>query len=339
MNTAPQELALSKYRQRLGQLAGMKGRRNASLLGLATLGVMGGLPDGQIEAEVIGASGHPPLTTAEVRHAIRTARRDTAPLCDRPDTSRRWTPPPPKPPPLGSGAASFVRRMIDKGAGASFETLAASSPVSIPAEPSGQTCLFLKTLYRAAEHLFCGERFRTGTPGADIQACGEWVRLIGGGKLDAPALICGNPLTGRPGLTKEGKPSYRCAACVATYRFALMEFDALGLADQCAFWAGVISSGVLPVRSLTFSGGKSIHGLVEVGAKDADAWGLALDKLLCATANPAAPREHQADRACRNADRLSRLPGAATWDRERNRVRSQPLLWLSPAQSNGDGQS
>lgn len=329
MNTAPQEHALSKYRQRLGQLAGMKGRRNASLLGLATLAVMAGRGDDQIESEVIAAGGHPALNTAEVRHALATARRDTAPLGDRPDTSRRWTPPKPKPRALGTGAASFVRRMIGIGAGATFETLAASSPVPIPAEPSGQTCLFLKNLYRADEHLFCGERFSTGTPGADIDACGEWVRLIGGGKLDAPAALVSNPLTGRPGLTKEGRASFRCAACVASYRFALIEFDALPLADQCAFWQGVISSGVLPVRSLTFSGGKSIHGLVEVGAENADAWGLALDTLLSAVASPAAPKEHHADRACRNPDRLSRLPGAATWDREKNRVRSQPLLWLS----------
>jgi hypothetical protein len=329
MNTAPQEHALTRFRQRLGQLAGMKGRRNASLLGLATLGVMAGLPDGQIEAEVIGASGVPPLTTAEVRHAIRTARRDTVALTDRPDTARRWTPPPPKPPPLGSGAASFTRRAIDKGAGASFEKLAASSPVPIPPDPRAQTVLFLRSLYSPREHLFCGERFQTGTPGADIDTCGEWVRLIGGGKLDASPLVCGNPLTGQPGPTKEGKPSYRCAACVAAYRFALVEFDDLPLAGQCAFWQGVILSGVLPVRSLTFSGSKSIHGLVEVGAENAAAWGLALDKLLCATANPAAPKEHQADRACRNPDRLTRLPGASTFDREKNRVRSQPLLWLS----------
>jgi hypothetical protein len=219
--------------------------------------------------------------------------------------------------------------MIDKGAGATFESLAASSPLPIPNDPKRQTCLFLQNLYRAEEHLFCGTLYSTGTPGADIDTCAEWARLIGGDKLDAPALICSNPLTGREGKTKDDKPSYRCGACVAAGRHTLVEFDALPLSEQLAFWAGVIISGVLPVRSLVFSGGKSIHGLVEIGAENSDAWAAALDTLLCACSNPAAPKEHQADRACRNPDRLTRLPGASTWDKKLQRIRSQPLIWLS----------
>lgn len=42
------------------------------------------------------------------------------------------------------------------------------------------------------------------------------------------------------------KPSHRCAACVASCRYALVEFDALPLPDQCRFWAGVIRSHVCP---------------------------------------------------------------------------------------------
>ena len=327
--TSQHNKVLTAYRHRLAGLAGIKGQRNASLLGIANLGILAGLPDCQLEQEVREASGAPPLTVAEIRHAIRTARRDTQPLSDRTLTAPRWMSPKPKPPPLGSGAASFVRRMIGKGAGATFEKLAASSPVKIPTAMRDQTVLFLRTLYSPTEILFCGERFKCGTPGADIDTCGEWARLIGGDKLDAPALVCANPLTGRQGETKEGKESFRCAACVAAYRFALVEFDDLPLSDQCAFWAGVITTRTLPLRSLTYSGGKSLHGLVEIGATDKANWDRLMEILLYATANHAAPKEHQADRACRNPDRLTRLPGASTWDKTKNRDRSQPLLWLS----------
>lgn len=324
----PTGRALSRYREGLAKLAGIKGRRNASLLGLSNLGVLAGLGDERIESDVIGASGVPPLTIAEVRHAIRTARRDTQPLTDRPAAAKRCTPPKPNPPPLGSGAASFVRRMIDKGDGATFESLTNCSPVPIPSEPGKQAAVFLQDMYRPDEYLFCGERYSTGHPGADIDTCAEWVRLVGGGKLDAPELIACNPLTGGEGVTKEGKPSFRCAACVSAFRYVLVEFDALPLSSQCAFWAGVILSGTLPLRSLTFSGGKSIHGLVEIGTKDHAAWEQAITILFYAVANPAAPQDQQADRACRNPDRLTRLAGATHWDKGQAKVRHQPLIWL-----------
>jgi hypothetical protein len=71
--------------------------------------------------------------------------------------------------------------------------------------------------------------------------------------------------------------------------------------------------------------GKSIHGLVEIGAPDAAAWRLAKDKLLYAVANPYAPASHRADRACRNPDRLTRLAGATRPDKGT----AQSLLWLA----------
>jgi hypothetical protein len=324
MNNTPPDRALNKYRDRLAGLSGMHGQRNASLLGLATLGVMAGLGDGQIESEVIAGSGHPPLTAGEVRHAIRTARRDTLPLADRPNTARRWTPTPPKPPPLGAGAASFVARMNEKGRGATFDTLRALSLVPIPDTPAEQARAFLWALYDFDDLLFCGGKYDSGRVGRTIHTAWDWRGSLAGGAAMPPLMIA-NPLTGRPGLTKEGKPSYRCAACVAAYRFALVEFDALPLEGQCAFWQGVILSEVLPLCSLTFSGSKSIHGLVEIGASDVTAWDTAIGKLLFAAAHPEAPAALQADRACRNPDRLTRLPGACRPDTE---GAIQSLLWL-----------
>ena len=77
--------------------------------------------------------------------------------------------------------------------------------------------------------------------------------------------------------------------------------------------------------SLVYSGGKSIHGLVEISATDVDAWGKAIDKLLYAVANPNASEAYRADRACKNPDRLTRLAGAMRPDKGT----TQSLLWLA----------
>ena len=70
-----------------------------------------------------------------------------------------------------------------------------------------------------------------------------------------------NPL-GQPGTTKDGRPSTTADANVARCDHALIEFDGLPLEDQAAFWAGIHEPRL---RTLTFSGGKSIHALLFVG--------------------------------------------------------------------------
>ncbi len=318
----PQERALNRYRAGLSGLAGMKGRRNASLLGLASLGIMAGLGDVRIIAEVKAASGTPPLTEREIGHALQTAHRDTAPLTDRPQSATEWIPPPPKPPPLGTGAKGFVGRMIGRGRGASLASLALSSPVPVPSGPEDQARAFLSSLYGYGDRLFMGASTDAGVIGATIRTAAEWRDAFK--TVAPPPFVIANPLTGSEGKTKEGKPSFRCGACIAAFRYALVEFDDMPVEDQAAFWAGVIALGTLPLRSLTHSGGKSIHGLVEIGAKDQGEWTRAIDTLLFAVANPDAPQGHRADRACKNPDRLTRTPGAYRTDKSR----VQSLLWL-----------
>lgn len=313
---------LARYEIRLSQLAGQVGTRNAGLLGLVSLGIMAGLGDGRILADVRAASGTPPLTDAEINRALATARRDTVPLNNR-KPAPRWKPPPKQPPPLGAGARTYVQRMIDHGGGATPETLAARSPVALPPEPIEQTRLFLSALYAETDWLFNGVETHAGLPRLNVRPVAEWRSSLR--PCGMHPHITANPLTGSAGLTKDGHTSYRCGACVAAYRYALVEFDALPLNDQACFWVGVIATGTLPLRSLTFSGGKSIHGLVEIGAPDNAAWSLATDKLLYAVANPYAAESHRADRACRNPDRLTRLAGATRPDKGT----AQRLLWLA----------
>jgi hypothetical protein len=322
--TTPQGRAIGKYRDRLATLGAMVGQRNGRLLGVTTLGILAGLPDDRILAEVRMASGNPPLSDAEIKRALETARQDTRPLTDRQDTARRWMPPTRKPPPLGSGAISFVRRMIAKGNGATCETLADSSPVAIPTDPREQTQLFLRSLWQPSDMLFIGRRYDAGKIGLTIEKRSEWEHLYRPNGIDPGELVCANPLSGREGRAKDGTASYRCSECVADRRYALVEYDAMPILEQCAFWAGVISTRTLPLRSLTFSGSKSIHALVEVGAEDPEAWKLATNTLFYAVAHPDAPQGQRADRACMTAERLTRLAGA----RRDDNCKIQTFLWL-----------
>ncbi len=318
--------ALSKYRERLAWLAGNVGRRNESLLGLCNCGVRAGLNDAQMEREIICASGTPPLTIAEVRRAIGMARRGQSVPTGRRMRPTPWRPAPKPPSPLGSGAASFVARMIERGTGATFETLTASSPAAIPPEPWKQTACFLSAMYDDTDYLFCGEDYHKGVLGKNVLMVKHWRQLVNITQQVLPyPLLIANPLTGNEGRTKDGKPSFRCSECVRRHRYALVEFDAMPLEEQCAFWAGVIETEMLPLRSLVYSGGKSLHGLVEIGAADRAAWDKTLDTLLCAVCNLNAPNKRHADRACRNPDRMTRLAGAWRQDKEKR----QKLLWLA----------
>ena len=78
------------------------------------------------------------------------------------------------------------------------------------------------------------------------------------------SFIIPNPMTGRPGLTGDGKESYACKATVAKAALIVCEFDHLPPKDQLLFWSGVINAHSLDVVSLVWSGSKSYHALVRV---------------------------------------------------------------------------
>jgi len=323
-NANGQAHALDKYRERISALPFQTGERNSRLLGIANLGVMAGLTDERMIAEISASSGTPPLSEAEVRHAIKTSRRTVKPLSEKPSSVfRAWTPSPKPPPRLGNGAATYVSRMIAEGRGTSSETLRSVSPVQIPREPVLQSCAFLREMYSPEDLLFIGYPTDRGIPDVNILKSKEWIARSA---HTLSQLVLVNPLTGLEGKTKEGNSSYRCAACVARHRYALIEFDAMPLEDQAAFWGGVIRKRELPLRSLTYSGGKSIHAIIEIGADSAAEWSETMGTILYAVANPEAPAHLRSDTACKDPNRLTRLPGAMRHDKGK----TQSLLWLSP---------
>lgn len=334
------EAALSKYRERLAWLAGNVGGRNDSLLGLCNCGVWGGRSDGQMELEIIGASGTPPLTEKEVRRAIAAARYSAySSAVHRPHINTHdWKPSPKPPPPLGGGAASFVERMIEQGKDAMgkaqigqgkeemAKALVAASPVPIPPEPRMQTACFLGAMYDDTDYLFIGEKEHLGVLGRNVLMANHWISGINIFHSNiSHHLLIANPLTGQEGQRNDGKPSFRCAESVRRHRYALVEFDAMPLEEQCAFWAGVIATGTLPLRSLVYSGNKSLHGLIEIDAPDRAQWDKRMEILLYATCPPNAPKDRQADRACRDPNRMTRLAGS--WRSDTNKW--QRLVWLA----------
>lgn len=121
-------------------------------------------------------------------------------------------------------------------------------------------------------------------------------------KPDAGAWVRANAVTPR-GTGKNG--SYRNAD-VTAFRTAIVECDELPIECQ----AERIRALRLPCAAVTHSGGKSLHALVRVDARNPEEYGERVNYLygVC-EANGLKP-----DRSCRNPSRFTRLPGVLRGD-------------------------
>ncbi len=267
-----------KYETALNNM--MPGNRDATLAAVAIFGRRAGIPPEELFDDIMSrAPGdkrpNPSAVRRAVEHAARTvelggvkdyARNNPPALtpykfrreptaAEKREAARKALPP---------EMRGTVARLVIEGNGATSKTLRAMSPTPIPSAPSEQA---------AAQLLAIGAdwRWRTwaGTIGANgkrggiVEPC-ALADLILGGLADIPTHVTLNPLTGKEGKTKDGLPSYDCAATVAAFPFALLEFDDLPLPDQCALFAAAIRSELIRVVSLTYTGGKSIHAAVLV---------------------------------------------------------------------------
>ena len=198
---------------------------------------------------------------------------------------------------------------------------------------------FLQVAYRPDDLLYIGRKKDDHErQKAHIKPAGEWIeffsnklatvkeksvlgtkmRMLIGLGYSHP-VICINPLTGEP--DEDG--SYRSMACVKEFRYVLVEADKLELNQQIPLLAGL----GLPVVAMTFSGSRSIHGLVRVEdipgigpIHDLADWRTKM-KGLFAQLTPLG-----FDGATKDPVRLSRLPGI--WRPDKRRF--QRLLFLNP---------
>ncbi|MCX6911364.1 MAG: hypothetical protein NTY01_25435 [Verrucomicrobia bacterium] len=236
------------------------------------------------------------------------------------------------PTPLALDAGKMLRGILAAGDGAAEADLWEASPIRLDWSPKDDAPQLLRMLYAPDDKVFIGGRHDSGA--AHVRTVADWLSRFETGAA-VPEHIIPNPLRGDPGLTKDGKPSFRADSCVAAFRFAVVEFDstpeslrdagatvtAWPLESQAAFWAGALRFN-WPIAALIDSGGKSIHCWLAVDAADAEQWTATVEEVLF--------REYLTplgvDSTCRNEARLSRMPGHY----RREKGRWQRILYFNP---------
>lgn len=262
----------------------MPGTRDANLAALALYGRRAGIPPDELcETIMRDAPGRkrpdPSAVRRAVEHAVRTVELGgasgyaeksraahaaaydriwnppTETAAERRESERRALPQP---------VRGTVARLVAAGRGATSKTLREMSPTAIPSAPAEQAAAHLAAL--GADWRFtawAGTVGPGGKRGGIVDPC-ALAATIRAGLAGIPTHVSLNPLTGREGLTKDGKRSFDCADTVAAFPFALIEFDGMPLADQCALFAALIRRKPGRVVSLCYSGGKSIHAVMLV---------------------------------------------------------------------------
>ena len=312
-----------------------KGHRHPQLAGVVALGVMAGAIDAEIVNDVSAAWGYSTGERTEIEDTIRRQRKKFVPKSDllgQQPAARRMVQPPQRWTGgfTGQQARTFIEKMLQVGKSTtSFEDMKRLSPTPIPPDGLGQTLTFLKTIHRSTDFVFMGDpteaRLRTR-----VQTVESWIDAITrprsyGVVIQAPALVGVNALTGTAYVSQVGAGSYRCDETVASGRYARIEYDGMPVPQQLQFWGGVIRSGALPLRALTFSGGKSVHAVLEIGATDRNSWDEKTTKLETLLCNEGLPDDLKADNSFRHPSHMTRTPGA----RRRENGSEQSLLWLS----------
>jgi hypothetical protein len=262
---------------------------HVALLRIANYGRIAGLTPEQVAEDLRSCvHGSRRIPQGEIIAAVRKAFSSTAPL------------PRLKPPQPTIDGPKFLDQLLKLGAGATEADFWEASPVRIDWEFQQDAIEILRRLYRPDEFLFLGSRFDSG-PGCVLTAS-EWLQNFYAGQI-IPEHVAPNPLSGKKGLTKDDKPSWRADACVASFRFAVIEFDQMARDQQIWFWMAAIKKE-FPVSAVIDSGNKSLHGWVRVDSKDVNEWTEKIENRLFTNF-----KSMGVDGACRNEARLSRMPG------------------------------
>lgn len=300
-------MSTTRYEDELAALSGHTHGRNAQLVRIALLGLAANRDPAAICEEIIVSGGEPRLTDAEVKRAVEKALKIRGknvrftPRSAAKRTEKR------KPTEKQKG---FVRKLIEAGG-------EKSSSRDLQALSKGGD--FLEKVLEADALYFFGDPYQKRTRDRLMTPDELRARLVQGGKL--PTHFIPNPFTGQSALNEAGEESYCLDSLIAQKTLALIEFDAMPLEVQAAFWVGAITTGLLPVVSLVYSGGKSIHGLIKLKPTDWAGQWRNIEELLASDADPA----FRCDIACKNAGRMTRFPEALRPDTNRR----QHLLYLA----------
>lgn len=226
-----------------------------------------------------------------------------------------------------------LRSYIEAGRELGFEEpdLWESSPTRIEWEPGAQDAVaWLRRMFLPEDRVMLLDSIDSSRAsfGREVRFRGDWIAELerrGGAGEPLPLYAFANPIAPRPkwGMTGGGNPhpSPRAKGSVAAFRCAVVEHDDLPLAEQFAFWGGwAARHGWGRVRSVTYTGGKSLHVLLSVEGVNSLA-----DWAGWAERGPLAQFARMGfDRAFFNPAQATRLPGAVR--PETGRV--QKLLFL-----------
>jgi len=141
-------------------------------------------------------------------------------------------------------------------------------------------------------------------------------------KYDTGVFFLSNPVSGDfvevQRLVKDWNPtgrSRRCEEAVTSFRYLLLESDKV----EAGVWIPVLAQLPLPIAAVYTSGGKSIHALVRIDAKDGGDWREQRDSISDSLVHLGA------DEAAMSAVRLTRLPGCYRTEKKQ----WQTLLYLN----------
>ena len=197
-------------------------------------------------------------------------------------------------------------------------SIKAMSRVDIPPEGDTQFAEWISHCFDECELLFMGDDAIPGLMGRSIKTALDWSAHT---QVPHPKFII-NPLDGEEKPTKmPGRTTFRGDGNVSRFRHALVEMDGVPAKEQLRMWTTIIKRELLTIKSLTYSGSKSIHALVDVSERVScqDDW----SREIRGHFFPSVMVPLGADKACQNPASLSRVPGF-----KRDNGKIQELFYL-----------
>lgn len=314
-----------KFETALSNLATGRGMRNCKYLPEASFyAVKLGLDESTFLDRVQNATIG--LETSAIHRAYRSASRKfqpgaTSPTAGHPYTYRAKT---------KRTYPHYVRELIYKGrAVRTLEGLSRLSPNLEALTPGEQTWSHVRRLFsndRDYSFIFKKDPPTPGILGFSLMRVGDWLRNLQ--RHPSPGeLVVPNPFSGLKHETSTGDLSYIGQDCLTSFPHLIIEFDDLPLEEQCAFWYGFLQGfrgGANPLVSLVYSGGKSIHGCIRIGALDLMTQQTQRAKVISMLASDP-DKSYRADVESMRPRQGTRLAGVKRDSTER----LQRLLWLS----------
>ncbi len=301
-----QKLFLIKYHEKLRNIPAPGNGCHTFLLSVANAGVSAHVPDQEIFEDIKNniPAGNRIVKDREIWDAIKKASHSAVEYLG---TSNPTTN-------IPRILPDYLKQLINRGQGTKEADLTAKSPIKIPDDYTTHSILLLDNLYNTTDNVFIGDKY--GKLPKTVKQWKETLSTQGAGTFPH---ITPNPLSGKQEQSYSGNLSYRCDACIAQFKYAVIEFDNLTRDEQLAFWVAI----PLPIVTLIDTAGKSIHAWIKVsGITTLSDWNSLIKNKLY--------RQRLAslgvDMACSNASRLSRLPGHLRAEKQR----FQQLLYINP---------